>query len=377
MKFIHLSDLHLGKRVNEFSMIEDQKYIVKKIVDIIKREKPDAVLIAGDIYDKSIPSVEAVGLFDDFLKNLAGQQTQVFIISGNHDSPERLAFASELIETSGIHIAPVYQGIVRPFSLNDAYGTVNIYMLPFIKPTHVRSIFPEEKIESYTDALRIALSHMDIQESKRNILLTHQFVTGAVRSDSEEISVGGSDNVDVSVFNAFDYVALGHIHGPQYVGRESVRYCGTPLKYSFSETNHQKSVSVVELKEKGNLSIRTVDLIPLHDLRELKGTYEELTNKKNYEGTAVDDYIHITLTDEEDILDAVGKLRVIYPNLMKLDYDNKRTRENREIAGGEDIETKTPLELILDFYEQQNNQPMNEKQEALTAELIEKIWEEK
>lgn len=376
MKFIHLSDLHLGKRVNEFSMIEDQAYILRKILGIIRDEEPDGVLIAGDIYDKSIPSVEAVGLFDDFLKCLAGQKVQVFIISGNHDSPERLAFGAELIKLSGIHISPAYSGRVEPISLKDNYGAVHIYMLPFIKPVHVRSVFPEETVESYTDAVRAAISHMDIQESERNILVTHQFVTGAQRSDSEDICVGGADNVDVSVFDGFDYVALGHIHGPQSAGRESARYCGTPLKYSFSEANHHKSVTILELKEKGNLVIRAVELSPLRDMRELKGTYEELTNRKNYEGTRVDDYLHITLTDEEDIVDAMGKLRVIYPNLMKLDYDNRRTRENRELTGGETEESRTPLELIMDFYEKQNNQPMNEKQRALVSELMEKVWEE-
>lgn len=380
MKFIHLSDLHLGKRVNEFSMIEDQAYILKKILGIIQEEKPDAVLIAGDVYDKSVPSVEAVGLFDDFLKQLSRQRVQVFVISGNHDSPERLSFAAELIEASGIHIAPVYQGKVHPVSLEDAYGKVNIYMLPFIKPAHVRAVFGEERVDSYTEAVRVAISHMDIgqeQKMQRNILITHQFVTGAVRSESEEISVGGSDNVDASVFDDFDYVALGHIHGPQSVGRESIRYCGTPLKYSFSEAKHRKSVTVLELREKGNLKIRTVDLVPLRDMRELKGTYEELTSRKNYEGTALEDYIHITLTDEEDVLDVVGKLRVIYPNLMKLDYDNRRTRENREITGGEEVETRTPMELILDFYEMQNNQSMHTKQEELVSELMENIWEDK
>ncbi len=377
MKFVHLSDLHLGKRVNEFSMIEDQAYILTKILGIIREERPDGVLIAGDIYDKSVPSVEAVSLFDDFLKQLSRQQTQVFIISGNHDSPERLGFASELIALSGIHIAPAYNGMVCPVSLEDSYGTVNVYMLPFIKPVHVRSAFPEEKAESYTEAVSAAIAHMDIREGERNILIAHQFVTGAARCESEDISVGGLDNVDASVFDAFDYVALGHIHGPQQIGRESVRYCGTPLKYSFSEAKQCKSVTVAELKEKGNLGIRTVSLTPLRDLRELKGTYEELANRKNYEGTSLEDYLHITLTDEEDIVDAVGKLRVIYPNLMKLDYDNRRTRENREITGGDEMEAKTPMELVREFYERQNNQPMNGKQEALVSRLMEKIWEEK
>lgn len=375
MKLIHLSDLHLGKRVNEFSMLEDQEYILIRILNIIDQEKPDAILIAGDVYDKSIPSVEAVQLLDSFLERLAEKKQQVFLISGNHDSPERLDFAAGLIELSGIHIASVYQGKVRPYILEDEYGPVNIYLLPFVKPAHVRSRFPEETVDSYTDAVRISVEHMEIDDSIRNVIVTHQFVTGAVRSESEEISVGGSDNVDVSVFDVFDYVALGHIHGPQRIGRDTVRYCGTPLKYSFSEAKHQKSVTVVELREKGNVEIRTVELTPKHDMRELKGSYEELTNKKNYEGTAKDDYLHITLTDEEDVLDAAEKLRNIYPHLMRLDYDNRRTRENQQIGQVDDIENKTPLELFQDFYEQQNNQQMSEEQSAFAAKLIEQIWE--
>ena len=232
-------------------------------------------------------------------------------------------------------------------------------------------------MESYTDAVRISIEHMEVDTSQRNVIVTHQFVTGAVRSESEELSVGGSDNVDASVFDGFDYVALGHIHGPQKIGRDTVRYCGTPLKYSFSEVKHQKSVTVVELREKGNVEIRTVDLIPKHDMRELRGTYKELTDRKNYAGTAVDDYLHITLTDEEDVPDGMALLRTIYPNLMKLDYDNQRTRENRQIGQVNDIEKKTPLELFQEFYEQQNNQQMSEEQSAFAAELIERIWEER
>lgn len=374
MKFIHLSDLHLGKNVNGFSMTEDQKYILIKILNVIDEEEPDGVLIAGDVYDKSIPSVEAVKLFDDFLSRLAKRGLQVFIISGNHDSPERLSFAADLIGQSGIHISQVYNGKVRAIPLTDEYGQVNVYMLPFIKPVHVRNIFPEENIESYTDGIRTAISHMDIDEKQRNIILTHQFVTGAQCAGSEEILVGGSDNVSAAVFDRFDYVALGHIHKAQQVGEERIRYCGTPLKYSFSEAKHHKSVSIVELKEKGNLEVRAVNLVPRHDMRELVGTYEELTNRKNYEGTAVEDYLRITLTDEEDILDAMAKLRIIYPNLMLLRYDNMRTRENSMTTQVQDTENKTPLELLQEFYELQNNQPMGEEQTAFCTELIEKIW---
>ena len=376
MKFIHLSDLHLGKRVNEYSMLEDQEYILKKIINIIDKEKPEVVIIAGDIYDKSVPSAEAVQLFDDFLVKLANRKLEVFVISGNHDSPERIAFASRIMDTSGIHMSPVYCGAIEPFSMKDVYGEVNIYMLPFIKPAHVRR-YSDEEISSYTDAVRYAISQMKINPAKRNILVTHQFVTGAARSESEEISVGGSDNVDGSVFKDFDYVALGHIHSPQNCGSDHIRYCGTPLKYSFSEAKDQKSVTVVEMGEKGNVSYKTVDLVPKRDLVELKGSYADLTLRSFYEGTTYqEDYTHITLTDEEDIPDAIGKLRVVYHNMMKLDYDNKRTQSKVNIEGAADVENKSPLDLFKDFYELQNNQPMSEEQTAFMQDLIENIWED-
>ncbi len=377
MKLIHLSDLHLGKRVNEFSMLEDQAYILQEILEIIDDEAPDAVLVAGDVYDKSIPPAEAVELFDDFLVRLARRKLPVFIISGNHDSPERLAFAGRLIDASGIHLSPVYHGCVEPLTLCDEHGEVDIFMLPFVKPANVRRFFPDEAIDSYTDALRVAIGRMPVDPARRSVLVTHQFVTGAARCESEELSVGGSDNVDSSVFDAFDYVALGHLHGPQNVAEERVRYCGTPLKYSFSEASHKKSVTVVQLGEKGALAIRTIPLIPRRDLVELRGTYNELTLKSFYERTTYrDDYVHITLTDEEDVPDAVGKLRVIYRNLMKLDYDNARTRRSAEITGAEAVEQKTPFELFAEFYELQNNAPMSEQQADLIRGKIGKLWEE-
>lgn len=376
MKLIHLSDLHLGKRVNEFSMIEDQKYILTKIINVIDDEKPDAIIIAGDIYDKPIPTAEAVELFDDFLVRLAGRKIETFIISGNHDSPERLAFGNRLIDLSGIHISSAYNGNVEPYLVKDEYGEVNIYMLPFVKPVNVRRFFPDEEIVSYNDAVRVAVENMKVNSYSRNIIITHQFVTGALRSDSEDISVGGTDNVDVSVFDEFDYVALGHIHGPQKIKSDRVRYCGTPLKYSFSEVNHKKSVSIIELKEKDDLLVRTVPLEPLHDMVELKGTYDELTLKSFYEGTTYqEDYTHITLTDEEDVIDAVSKLRVIYHNLMKLDYDNERTRHSINLNGAEDVERKSPIELFSEFYSKQNGVKMTDEQSEFMKTMIENIWE--
>ena len=377
MKIIHLSDLHLGKRLNEYSLIEDQAYILEECLRIVQEEKPDAVILAGDIYDKAVPPAEAVTLFDGFLVRLAESGARVFVISGNHDSPERLAFAGRLVNASGVHLAPVYDGKVEPVRLTDAWGPVNFYMLPFLKPAQVRRWFPDREIGSYTDALRAAVEEMHMDRGERNVLITHQFVTGAARSESEEVSVGGADNVDAEVFDGIDYVALGHIHGPQNIGSERIRYCGTPLKYSFSEAKHVKSLTVAELREKGELRLRTVPLVPLRDLRELKGSYMELTARSFYAGTATGDYLHITLTDEEDIPDAVSKLRIIYPNLMKLDYDNRRTRSGGLTGGAENVEEKTPLELFGELYEKQNGMPLSEEQTRYTLDLIESIWEGK
>ncbi len=375
MKLIHLSDLHLGKRLDETSMLEDQEHILLQILRIIDEEKPQAVLIAGDVYDKSVPSTEAVALFDDFLCRLAKRQLRVLIISGNHDSPERLAFGNRLMEGAGIHISPVYNGEIRPVTLQDEHGAVHFWLLPFIKPSHVRRYAPDAKIESYTDAVAEAIARMDIDPSQRNVLLTHQFVTGAATCDSEEMSVGGSDNVDASVFEGFDYVALGHLHGPQNIGTNRIRYCGTPLKYSFSEAAHHKSVTVVQLGAKGELELQLRPLTPRHDLRQIRGTFAQLTDKVNYEQGDTQDYVQAILTDEEDVPEAMGKLRVIYPNLLKLTYDNTRTRTAHHIGAADDVEKKSPLQLFEELYEKQNNQPMSEEQRSYAAALMESVWE--
>ena len=380
MKLIHLSDLHLGKRVNEFNMLEDQEYILTKILNVIDEEKPDAVLIAGDIYDKAVPSAEAVQLFDDFLCRLQAKCPQIFVISGNHDSPERIAFASRLIEASGVHLSPVYNGRIEPHVLHDEYGEVLIYMLPFVRPSHVRHALEaasDEQIVTYTDAIRAALRQAGPDPEKRCVLVAHQFVTGASRTESEDISVGGLDNVDASVFAGFDYVALGHIHRAQNIGTSGViRYCGTPLKYSFSEAKDEKTVTIVDLGKKGEVSVRTAPLTPKREMREIRGTYEQLMTKENYEGTQTDDYLHITLTDENDIADAVSRLRVVYPNLMKLDYDNQRTRTSGIIDGAADAERRTPLDLFEELFEKQNGHPLSDVQRALSNSLISKIWDE-
>lgn len=376
MKLIHLSDLHLGKRVNEISMIGEQAYILTQILSVIDAEQPQAVLIAGDLYDKSVPSAEAVTLLDDFLCQLVRRDLPVLIISGNHDSAERLAFGGRLLDRSGVYISPVYDGQLRPVTLADKHGPVHFWLLPFLKPAHVKRFYPDETIESYTDACRVAVEKLALDRSQRNVLLAHQFVTGAATCESEELSVGGSDNVDASVFDGFDYVALGHLHGPQTVGSSRIRYCGTPLKYSFSEAGHWKSVTVVELGEKGSLELHTVPLTPRHDLRELRGSFAQMTDPAFYRGTATKDYLHIILTDEEDVPEAVGRLREIYPNLMKLSYDNTRTRMSQTISLAEEVQRKTPLELFEDLYELQNNQPMSEEQRRFVLGLLEELRED-
>lgn len=376
MKFLHLADLHLGKRVNGFSMLEDQAHILRQILAILDDEQPDGVLIAGDVYDKSVPSVEAVGLLDSFLTELRARGVPVLLISGNHDSPERLAFGGRVMDSCGIHISPVYDGALAPVTLHDAFGPVHVWLLPFVKPAHVRRWFPDADIESYTDAVAEAVAHMDIDTAARNVLVTHQFVTGGTRSGSEELSVGGTDNVDSGVFAPFDYVALGHLHGAQHIGRETIRYAGSPLKYSFSEARQHKSVTVVTLGEKGDVQVRTAALTPLRELREIRGSYDELTARSFYEHTTYrSDYLHLILTDEQDVFDAMSRLRTIYPYLMTLDYDNARTRAAGGMSVPAETERRTPLELFEALYQRQNHQPMSEVQRAYIAQLMEQIME--
>ena len=384
MRLIHLSDLHLGKRVNDFPMIEDQRFILERILEIIDEEKPQAVLIAGDVYDKPLPPAEAVRLFDDFISRLSETDTEVFIISGNHDSAERLSFGSQIMDRQGIHFAGGYDGSTHCFSLEDEYGRVNFYMLPFIKPVHVRQAFIDDEkaaeIANFTDALGFAIDKMGVDTEERNVLIAHQFCTGALRSESEEISVGGLDNVDTSVFKPFDYTALGHLHGPQPAGTERIRYCGSPLKYSFSEKDQIKSVTVVDLGEKKDgvcsVLLRTTELVPARDMRELKGSFDKLTNINYYKLIEKEDYMRIILTDEEDVIGALGSLRAIYPNIMRLEYDNTRTRAAAIVPDAEGNDGRTPLEIFNNLYEIQNGKPMDEEQSGLVCGLIEKVWGE-
>lgn len=374
MKFAHISDLHLGKRVHQFSMIEEQKYILEQIVKIVKEEQVDSVLIAGDVYDKIYPSAEAVALFDSFLVNLVKENIKVFVISGNHDSPERIAFLGQLTKKAGVYLSPVYAGEVESIELTDEFGKVHIYLLPFIKPVHVRHFFPKESITNYTEAMQVVVKQMDLKKEERNILVAHQFVTGAMRSDSEEISVGGLDNIDALVFEDFDYVALGHIHRPQNMGGEKIRYCGTPLKYSFSESQDKKTVTIVEFKEKGNWTRKEIPLSPLHDMVKIRGTFAEIINPGNFPDIDSKSFMHITLLDEQDVLEAFHRLSEVYPNLMQMEYDNLRTRERKSIQVRKEVAKIAPEEIFAGLYETMNNQPLSQVQQEYLRKKIEEIW---
>ena len=401
MKFLHLADLHIGKRVCEHNMLDEQVYILREILGIVCEEHPDAVLIAGDVYDKSVPSAEAVAVLDDFLVKLSATGTKVFVLSGNHDSAERIAFGGRLMKGMGVYMSPVYNGEFAPVTLKDEMGEVDLWMLPFVRPADVRAhLESDEDRDAVTDdtsAMRMAIAQMKFTEGRRNVLVAHQFVTGAERSESEE-NVGGLDNVDASVFEKFDYVALGHIHKPQNVmkdvgGTVRARYSGTPLKYSLSEATHAKSVTVVELGAAVNagdlfagngmraaLQVREVPLKPLHDVREIRGTFAELVSPEFRTaqvaaGNKLDDFVYVKLTDENDVPDAAQKLRGIYPNLMMLDYDNERTRNQQIAVGVEVVEKKSPMQLFGEFFEEMTRREMNPEELEFVQGVVDGIWE--
>ncbi|MDF2541363.1 MAG: nuclease SbcCD, subunit [Herbinix sp.] len=357
-------------------MIEDQEHILKQIVNIIDEHKPDGIMIAGDVYDKSIPTEEGVNLFDQFLTDLYLKNIAIFIVSGNHDSSERINYGGRIMGKNRIYIAGTFGGSLEKVTLTDEYGEVHISMLPFVKPAHGARYFPG--VETYQDTVAAIIQAASINSNQRNVLIAHQFITGGdklpERCDSEYISVGGMDNIDASVFEPFDYVALGHLHGAQGIGRETVRYAGSPLKYSFSECNHVKCVTMVELGRKGDVQYSKIPLTPVRDMRQIKGPIEALTDSKYYNQANTMDYIHATLTDEEELYDAIGRLRSIYPNIMRLDFANSKSawNENTKLAAQE-VERKTPLELFEEFYINQNNVPISQKQKGIISKLFEEM----
>jgi len=377
MKFLHISDLHIGKSVNGFPMLEEQRRVLDQVIGCIRSERPAAVLIAGDVYDRAAPGVEAVRLFDDFLTELAAEGVAVMVVAGNHDSPERLGYAGRLLADKKLFICGAFDGGVRREVLSDEYGEVNFWLLPFIRPISVRGLFGDREASTHSEAVVAAIEAAGVDCSVRNVLITHQFYTKAgadpKRCESEINPVGGIDAVDVSVIERFDYAALGHLHGAQSVGGDNCRYAGSPLKYSFSELRHEKSISVVELREKGNLSISTLPFVPLHDMREIKGPLSELISGEVSSLADKDDYLRVVLTDNDgEIADPMGKLRSVYPNVMALSFENARS--GIDVAGIsaslERVSSLSPYDLFCEFFLERNGSTMTGEQAALVRKLM-------
>lgn len=382
MRFMHLADLHIGKRVNGYPMLEDQKYVLQQVLQVASEQSLDGVILAGDIYDKTVPAGEAVQVLDWFLTELSQLELPVYMVSGNHDSGERLSFGAKLMEKSGVHVESIYDGTLTPIVLEDSYGPLYLYMLPFVKPVHVRKALEskidgeslDDEVLTYDDAVARVLQEAKIDENARNLLVAHQLVTGASRCDSEDVSVGGIDNISATLFEDFDYVALGHIHGPQSMTRDTIRYAGTLLKYSFSECNHKKSITIVELKEKGNVEIETIPVKPMRDLRVVKGEYNTLMSPEFYKESNREDYIKVILTDREDVPEAMGKLSTVYPRIMALEYENRNGRGTAHLDGADVVEQKQPMEYFKEFYEGKNGVEMTPYQEKIVADLMREVW---
>ena len=380
MRILHLADLHLGKILQEQPLIEDQKYMLEEIIKKVQEENIEIILISGDIYDRSIPQTDAVDMLDYFLNKLIKDlKKQVFMISGNHDSKERLGFGNKIFENDGLYISSKYEGQIKKVELQDEYGKLNIYLLPFIKPVEVKKYF-EDEILSYDETIKKIIEKENIDETQRNIILTHQFVTcigeEVERTDSETISLGGIDNVDISNYDKFDYVAIGHVHRPQRIGRDTARYAGTMLKYSFSEVNHKKTIPIIDFKEKGNINIKLVELIPLRDMREIKGPIEELTKKENYKNTNTEDYIKAIITNEEPVYDAIGQIRKVYPNVLKLEIQNSKSsvsQNDEKEKELQNIKNKSEVELFNEFYKFQNYTELNDEQTQVIENIVKEI----
>lgn len=381
MKVMHLSDLHIGKSVNGFSMLKEQRHVFAQIISYIDIQKPDVVLIAGDVYDRAVPSVEAVSLFDDFITELASKEVTVIVISGNHDSPERLSYAGRLLSAYKLHFCGTFDGTLHNVTLSDSYGDVVFWILPFIKPSGVRAFFEDKEIENYTDAVKAALESADVDSSQRNVLLSHQFYTTTgvtpIHSESEINPVGGLDAVDATLLTKFDYVALGHLHGAQNV-TDNIRYAGSPIKYSFSERKQIKSVTIVEIKEKGNMAASQLPLLPLHDMRQIRGSLECLIGDDISAFGNKEDYLRVILTDEDEIIDPMGKIRSVYPNVMALDFEKSHTSISVAANSDEEniIEKMSAYDLFSEFFLEMSGGVMSEEQAQIVRELLEKEGEE-
>lgn len=374
MKFAHLADLHIGKRLYEYSLIDNQRDILNKIVGLINKYNVDGVVISGDIYDKSVPPIDAVEIMDEFLSALAELDIFIIIIGGNHDSVARLSFASRILEKSRVFISPSFNGNIEKVELSDEFGDINFYLLPYIRPINVKRVYDDFSGDNFTEALKFVMDKINPDKSLRNVLVSHQFVTGAQKSDSEELYVGGSENVDYTLFDDFDYVALGHLHMPQNVGRETVRYAGTPLKYSFSEISHKKSMTIVDMKEKGDVEIQEIPLVSAWELIELRGSLNELISNSITSSVDKKSFVKITLTDEVLKNDALDILKNFYPYIVSIGYDNSMTRDNNIVQSTKVLMQQDPQQIVEELFVQQNNREMNAVERELINKLVKKVW---
>ncbi len=387
MKIIHTGDWHLGKIVNEFSMIEDQEYILNQLITVIEKEKPDALIIAGDLYDRSIPPVEAVELLDKTLsKILLDLKTPILVIRGNHDSATRVSFAGEILTKNGLHIAGVFNKEVKQVILKDKYGPVNFYLIPYIDPRELRQILQDDQIITHDDAMKKTIDHIKqrMNEDERNVLVAHGYVTFMKDkelelevSDSERpLSIGGTDLISGEYFDSFHYTALGHLHGAQKVGSDEIRYAGSILKYSFSETKHHKSVTLVNIDNKGKAQVELINLMPKSDMRIIKGPLNELIDPDIYRENNVQDYVYAILTDEGELVDPISKLRAVYPNIMGLSRENLREREESRTSAAAGYQNKSKLELFKEFYQSISNNEIADKKLEIIKEIIEDVEKE-
>ena len=367
MKFLHVADLHIGKKLKGYSLIEDQKFILNQIVETAVEKKVDGILIAGDIYDTSIPNTDAITLFDEFLTDLAEKNIPCYIVSGNHDNIHRVTFGSNIMSKAGIHIAKKYDGELTPIKVSE---DINIWLLPFIRPMDIRPFHQDFQTSNYNEMMKVVLDNAKIDKTQTNIIVAHQFVTcgnqSPDRSESETCSLGTMDNVDASNFDKFDYVALGHIHKSQAMGRKEIRYAGSPLKYSFSELNQKKQMVLVDVQNK-NITLDFIDFKFLNELKEFTGSFNELSNM-----TPTDDYVRLVIKDDY-ILDVKHKLESVFKNIMEIEFDNETTRANNSIIFTDDMENLSPFDLFKEFYEQQNNKQMSDEQLQIVQEVFEEM----
>lgn len=376
MKIAHISDLHLGKSLHSYSLIEDQDYILEQIAGILVEKKVEVLIIAGDVYDKNVAPEAGLKVLRKFLNRLVEAKIKVLIISGNHDSAERLTFGAEFMTDKGIYFSRVYDGIIEPVTFEDDFGPVNFYLLPFIKPSIVQHYFEDETISTYEDAVRCAVEHMKVNYSERNVIIAHQNIMNAKRCESEEIIIGLQDAVSDELFKDFDYTALGHIHRQQKIGKYNVMFSGTPLKYSTSEFEHKKVMPLITLGEKGKVDIELIPLVPKRDLRQITGTLDEIMSAANSDPNNHEDFIDVILTDENEVMDAIATLRTVYPNVLKITYDNKATRAEENIEQLGAVDKKNPLEIFEAFFNSRRGREMNDEEKQYIHSLIEKIWGE-